>query len=194
MHVPHLVVSLPHSRPCNTLATPARPRYLLSEGVFSLCCIALRVFPAFGFLLISISFAVALPCQRCIRCRFRISPWSSLLRWVLNPCVDLVLRSAVPAMAFTTASFTCWLRHQVHIRGSSSISSVSSPRQSRIGLWVTWLGLRTSRTCSHLFQFGPRTGRVCSRLFRVGNRQNRFGASCFVLLLRFDPNKSFVRR
>jgi hypothetical protein len=111
---------------------------------------------------------------------FAFPPWSSLLRWVLNPCVDLVLRSAVPAMAFTTASFTCWLRHQVHIRGSFAIPFVSSPRQRRDGVWVTWLGLRTSRTCSHLFQFDPRTGRVCSRLFRVGNRQNRFGALCFV--------------
>jgi len=38
-------------------------------------------------------------------------------------CVDFGFQSVISrrAMAFTTAPFTCWLRHQVHIRGSFAI-------------------------------------------------------------------------
>ena len=65
------------------------PRYLLSEGVFSLCWIALRVFPAVRFIAHLQLIRLWLR-QRLMRYRFRISPWSSLLRWVLYPCVDSV--------------------------------------------------------------------------------------------------------
>jgi hypothetical protein len=39
---------------------------------------------------------------------FAFPPWSSLLRWVLNPWVDSGFQSAVPVTAFTTTSFTWW--------------------------------------------------------------------------------------
>ena len=70
------------------------PWQFLSERVLLLCWFRYASFQPIWFMLISISFAVALPCQRCIRCRFRISPWSSLLRWVLNSCVGSGFSSA----------------------------------------------------------------------------------------------------
>jgi len=53
-------------------------------------------------------------------------------------------------------------RHQVHIRGSSAISSR-----------VCRLSLRTSRTCSRSLQFGYRTSRTCSRSLQFGYRTSR---------------------
>ena len=50
------------------------PWQFLSERVLLLCWFRYASFQPVWFMLISISFAVALPCQRCIRCRFRISP------------------------------------------------------------------------------------------------------------------------
>ena len=39
---------------------------------------------------------------------FAFPPWSSLLRWVANSCVDSVFLQQIPATAFTTTSFTWW--------------------------------------------------------------------------------------
>ena len=50
------------------------PWQFLSERVLLFCWFRYASFQPVWFMLISISFAVALPCQRYIRCRFRISP------------------------------------------------------------------------------------------------------------------------
>ena len=70
-------------------------------------------------------------------------------------CADFGFQSIISrrAMAFTTAPFTCWLRHQVHIRGSFAISTQ-----------VLHLGPRTTRPSSRVLHLGPRTTRPSSRV------------------------------
>lgn len=60
----------------------------------------------YSFCLSTALSAMVLPYQCLNRCRFRISPWSSLLRWVLNSYVDSVFYATDSDQAVHYASFT----------------------------------------------------------------------------------------
>ena len=75
------------------------------------CCLLLRVHPSqIGFCSSTALLAMVLAYQRLESLQISHSPFfffAFALAYI--PCVDSGFQSAVPVMAFTTASFTCWL-------------------------------------------------------------------------------------
>ena len=124
MHVPYSVTSLLHSWPCNMLATPAWAMAIPFRGSSLLCWFRCASFQPIQFLLIhsSLGYGTSVPTPRSLGISHSPFIYFAFVSAYIS-CVDFEFESVISrrAMAFTTAPFTCWLRHQAHIRGSFAI-------------------------------------------------------------------------